>query len=68
KGVVIVDIEPGSLAQRSGFGKGDIILKIENKDIINKESFKTITSQIKTSCLVKTNRGYLVLKIEEDSE
>ncbi|MCK4916815.1 MAG: trypsin-like peptidase domain-containing protein [Candidatus Omnitrophica bacterium] len=68
KGVVIVDIEPGSLAQRSGFGKGDIILKIENKDIINKESFKTITSQMKTSCLVKTNKGYLVLKIEEDFE
>ncbi len=66
KGVVIVNVKTGSLAEKSGFVKGDIILKIENKDIPDKKSIKDITSKLKTSCLVRTNKGYLVLKIEED--
>ena len=62
EGVVVVDIEPGSPADRSGIEIGDVILKIEGERVRDKEDFERITSQIKGNCLVKTNRGYFVLK------
>jgi len=62
EGVVIVDIEDSSSADRSGLMVGDIILKVENKKIKNKEDFINVTSNIKGKCLLKTNRGYFVLK------
>jgi len=62
EGVVVVDIEPDSSAERSGIEIGDVILKIEGERIRDKEDFKRITSRVKGNCLVKTNRGYFVLK------
>lgn len=62
KGVVITYIEDGSLAEKSGLRVGDVIIRVEGKDIENKEVFIEITSKIKESCLIKTNRGYFVLK------
>jgi serine protease Do len=32
-GAVVADIEPGSIAQRSGFGEGDVILEINGRPI-----------------------------------
>jgi serine protease Do len=63
-GVVIVDIEENSAADRSGLEIGDVILNIEGRKIRDKEDFKKVTSGIKGKCLVKTNRGYFVLKEE----
>lgn len=62
EGVVIVHIEDASSADKSGLMAGDVILKIENKRIKDKEEFKTLTSNIQGSCLIKTIRGYFVLK------
>ncbi|MBP7088713.1 MAG: PDZ domain-containing protein, partial [Candidatus Omnitrophica bacterium] len=62
EGVIIVDIEPDSLADKSGLAVGDIIFKIEGKKTKNTEEFKIITEKIKGNCLLKTNRGYFVLK------
>lgn len=62
EGVIIVDIEQDSLADKSGLTIGDIIFKIEDKKIKNTEEFKNITDKIKGNCLLKTNRGYFVLK------
>jgi len=41
---------------------GDIITKVENKKIKDKKDFVSLTSKIKGDCLLKTNRGYFVLK------
>ncbi|UCG35178.1 MAG: Do family serine endopeptidase [Candidatus Omnitrophota bacterium] len=62
EGVVITYIEEDSPAQRSGLMVGDIITKVENKKIKDKKDFVSLTSKIKGDCLLKTNRGYFVLK------
>jgi serine protease Do len=64
EGVVIVYIEEDSPAEKAGLEVGDVILKIEGKRIRNKEDFISVTSKIKGSCLIKTNRGYFVVKEE----
>ena len=61
-GVVITDIEDGSAADKSKLSVGDLIVKVEKKIIRNKKDFKAATSRIKKSCLLKTNRGYFVLR------
>ncbi|MCF7887045.1 MAG: Do family serine endopeptidase [Candidatus Omnitrophica bacterium] len=62
EGVVIVDIEDGSSAQDSGLQQGDVIREIENKEVKNIKDFKDVTAAVKGSCLIKTSRGYIVLK------
>ncbi|MBN3039946.1 MAG: PDZ domain-containing protein, partial [Candidatus Omnitrophica bacterium] len=61
-GVVIIDIEANSVADLSGLVPGDVILKVENQTIENKKQFDSVVSKIKGSCLVKTNRGYFVVR------
>lgn len=62
EGVVIVDIKEDSPAEKSGLMVGDVILKLKNTTIKNKTDFISVTSKIKGSILVKTGRGYFVLK------
>lgn len=62
QGVVVADIEDGSLADKSGLIVGDLIANIENEVISNLAAFKTVTEKIKGTCLIKTSRGYFVLK------
>ncbi|MCM8786471.1 MAG: Do family serine endopeptidase [Candidatus Omnitrophica bacterium] len=64
EGVVITNIQENSAAEKSGFMVGDVILKIENKIIKNTNDFFEITSKIKGKCLVRTNRGFIILKEE----
>jgi len=64
EGVVIIDIEDDSLAQRSGFRVGDVITRVEETEVKNKEEFKSVVSKVKGGCLMKTNRGFFVLKKE----
>lgn len=65
EGVVIVNIEEDSVADKSDLKIGDVITKVERKTVKNKEDFKKVTSNIKGDCLIKTNRGYFVLKGED---
>jgi len=62
EGVVVTRIEEGSAADGSGLQEGDLIEEIENKEIKNVQDFKNVISTVKGSCLLKTNRGYIVLK------
>jgi serine protease Do len=62
EGVVIVGIEDDSSAQDSGLQQGDVIEEIENKEVKNIKDFKDVTAAVKGSCLIKTSRGYIVLK------
>jgi serine protease Do len=64
EGVVIINIEDDSPAEKAGLMVGDVILKIEGKRIKNKEDFIAVVSKIKGNCLIKTNRGYFVVKEE----
>jgi len=62
EGVVVIDIEEDSAADKSKLQVGDVISKIEKKKVRSKEDFETIASKVKGDCLIKTNRGYSVLK------
>ncbi len=62
KGVIVVGVEEDSPAGKSGIRAGDLILKIENKEVNSVKEFEKVTSKITGSCLVKTNRQYIVLK------
>lgn len=66
EGVVITRIEPNSPAENAGLMVGDIILSIEGQPIRNKEEFLKITKHIKGDCLIKTQRGFFVVKEKVD--
>jgi len=61
-GVVVIKVKDNSPAEKSGFMAGDIIYKIENKKINSKGDFLERVSKVRRDCLVKTDRGYFVLK------
>ncbi len=64
EGVIIVSVDDGSPAQKAGLQIGDLIIRIGDKRIRNKDDFEKAILGIKGNCLVKTNRGYFVLKEE----
>jgi serine protease Do len=64
EGVVIVDIESDSPADKSGLRIGYVIVKIENHQVRNKAEFIAVSRKIKGNCLLKTNRGYVVVKTD----
>ncbi|MCK4810563.1 MAG: Do family serine endopeptidase [Candidatus Omnitrophica bacterium] len=64
QGVLIVSIEDNSLADKSGLEIGEVILSIQGSPIKSKNDFKDLISGIKGKCLIKTSRGYFVLKEE----
>jgi serine protease Do len=61
-GVIVTYIEESSPADRSNLIVGDVITKVNGKEIKNKEDFIAVSSKIKTGWLLKTNRGFTVIK------
>ncbi len=65
EGVVVSGVEPDSPADKAGLTPGDVIVSIEGKTIRNKRDFEKVTSRVKGSCLIKTTKGYVVVREEE---
>ncbi|MCM8779494.1 MAG: Do family serine endopeptidase [Candidatus Omnitrophica bacterium] len=61
-GVIIVKIEENSPAEEAGLSEGDVIVSINNIPIKNLEDYQKLTSSIKGDCLLRTQRGFVVLK------
>lgn len=61
-GVVVVDVQPGSPADDAGIIPGDLIKEINKQPVKNLASYQKVVSQAKGDCLVKTGRGFFVLK------
>lgn len=61
EGVVIVDIDPAGPAEDAGLGVGDIITEVNKKPIKNLKDYQSAIKGVSGDCLIKTNRGYLVL-------
>lgn len=61
-GVIVAYIEESSPADRSNLIVGDVIIKVNGKEIKNKEDFIAAVSKVKESWLLKTNRGFTVIK------
>jgi serine protease Do len=65
-GVVVVGIEPESPADNAGIIAGDVILEINKKAVKNKADYEKITKELKGDALVRTARGYFLLKEKID--
>lgn len=47
KGVIVTEVEPGSIAEESGIQAGDIILEIDKKPVQKVEEFNKIVKELK---------------------
>lgn len=65
-GVVVVEVKDGSPAEQAGLRSGDIINEINRVRIESVADYRKITASAKGKVLIRTNRGYVVLK--EDGE
>ena len=64
QGVIVTDIVPDSPSDAAGLDKGDIILEINKRPINNIVDYQDAIKGIKDDCLIKTQRGYYLLKKE----
>ncbi len=62
KGVIIVNIEPGSPADESELVPGDVILGINRVAINNLSDYQKVIKDLKGDALIKTQRGYVVIQ------
>ena len=64
-GVVIADVQEGSLADQAGLRLGDLINEINRVRIENLNDYHNAVAQVKGNALIRTNRGYVVVKAGE---
>lgn len=62
EGVVVTFVESGSPADEAGIMVGDIILGIDKQPVKDVSDYQRITRGMKADALVRTQRGYFILK------
>jgi serine protease Do len=65
KGVAVVEVEPDSPADEAGITPGDVILEINKTRINNLSDYNRVTRDLKGNALVRTGRGYFLIKSGE---
>jgi serine protease Do len=61
-GVIVVEVASGSPAEAAGLRPGDVINQINRARIENLSDYRHAIAQAKGNTLVRTNRGYFVIK------
>ncbi len=61
-GVVIIDVKDNSPADEAGVRPGDVINEINRVRIDSINDYRKVITQVRGNALVKTNRGYVVIK------
>jgi serine protease Do len=64
-GVLITEVEQDSPAEQAGLRPGDIINEINRIRVEDLNGYQRATTQIKGNALVRTSRGYVVIKAGE---
>ncbi|MCX5705144.1 MAG: Do family serine endopeptidase [Candidatus Omnitrophica bacterium] len=62
KGVVVIKVEPGSLADSAGIIQGEQILEINKQPITSAADYQKVTQGLKGDALIRTGRGYFIVK------
>lgn len=62
KGAVVEEVVPGSSADRAGISVGEVIVSINDKTVQNIDDYYSHIAGISGEVLVKTLRGFFVLK------
>lgn len=62
KGIVVVSVEPNSPADEAGITAGDVILEINKLAIKNISDYETVTKNLNGNALIRTSRGYSLVK------
>lgn len=62
QGVMVVDVQPSSPAYLAGIVAGDLILEINKNPVRSLSEYKSVTVSAKGNALVKTQRGYFLVK------
>ena len=62
EGVIVVDVEPDSFADDAGLLAGDVIEAINKDKITDVDDFQRTIKRVKAVALIRTKRGYLVIK------
>lgn len=60
--VVVIHVEPNSSASDAGLTAGDVIIAINNRRVRNMQDYESLTKAIKGNVLIRTERGFAVLK------
>lgn len=63
-GVAVVQVDPNSPAYRAGMRVGDVILEMNHNPVQSQGDFEQIASQIQDNALLRTPRGYVVIKAD----
>ncbi|MBN1793684.1 MAG: Do family serine endopeptidase [Candidatus Omnitrophica bacterium] len=61
-GVLVVDVIPGSQVDEAGLRPGHIIREIDKNKIDGISSYNAVVGSVKGEVLVRTNRGYVVVR------
>ncbi len=64
KGVIVTDVDPGSIAYSAGIRAGNVIYSINRKPANSVDNFNEITKGIAKgdSVLIRTNQGYVIIR------
>ncbi len=62
EGVIVTHVEPGSSADETGIQPGDLILEVNRRPVRSVKEFAALTGKIQGDALLKTSRGFFVLK------
>ena len=68
EGVIVISVEPNSSADEAGFQLGDLILQINKQNVNDLKDYNEATKSVKGDCLIRTHRGYIILKEAEKEE
>jgi serine protease Do len=64
QGVVVIYVEPDSPADEAGIITGDVILQLNKQPVRNMSDYQKAIQGLKGDCMVKTSRGFFLIKGE----
>lgn len=68
QGVIVVNVQPGSPADLAGLRRSDVITEVNRKSVKDLNDYNNAIKSAKGDVLIRTSRGYAVIKEETQEE